>query len=234
MEKTYKNIWILFFAILLIIFLGFFRTYFSLFPKFENVSIAQHFHSLIFLLWFALLFIQPYLIKSGRIVMHRRVGKISYVLVPLLVISIFEVAKGQYHRELTQFPVSQCIANLIIPLPQIVLFLIIFLLAMINTKNTAYHMRYIISSTLVLLGPGLGRIFIGWLGMSFPQAVMSSFIVTELILVSLIVYDRFQINKCKPYIVLLLLLVSSHLAWLFLPESSIWQNLCGRFVEIVF
>ncbi len=234
MEQSYKNIWGLFFAILLVIFLGFFRTYFSLFPKFENVSTAQHFHSLIFLLWFALLFIQPYLIKTGKIELHRRLGKFSFLLVPLLVFSIFEVAKGQYHRELTQFPVSQCIANLIVPLPQIVLFLIIYILAIVNKRNTAYHMRYIISSTLVLLGPGLGRIFISWLGMTFLHAVMSSFIVTELILVSLIVYDRLQLNKCKPYIVLLLLLVSSHLAWLFLPESSIWQNLCGRFVEIVF
>ena len=166
--------------------------------------------------------------------MHRRMGKLSFLLVPLLVFSIFQVAKGQYNRELTQFPVSQCIANLIVPLPQIILFLIIYFLAMLNVKNTAYHMRYIISSTLVLLGPGLGRIFIGWLGLTFPQAVMSSFIVTELIVVGLIVYDRLQINKCKPYIVLLVLIVSSHVAWLILPQSSVWQKLCGRFVENYF
>ena len=221
-------------AILAVIFWGFFRTYFGLFPSFDKITTSQHFHTALFLLWFLLLFIQPFLIKSGKIELHRLLGKLTYILVPLLALSILAVTKGQYQRELAQFPKNQCIANLIIPLPQLFLFLVLYLLAIYHKKNTAYHMRYIISTSLILIGPGLGRAFIFWMGMTFNQAVLFSFIITELVLIGLIIFDRMNGSRYKPYVVLLTLLFSSHLAWYFLPQSYAWQAICGRFAEIVF
>lgn len=234
MEKAYKNLWILFIAILGVLFLGFYKTYFSLFPNFDEISISLHLHSFLFLLWFALLFIQPYLIKKGKVGLHRLLGKLSIALVVLLVFSVLVVAKEQYFRELTKFPKAQCIANLIVPLPQIVFFAGFYILAIFNTKRTAFHMRYIVSASIVLIGPGIGRFFIFVIGMSFPQAVLFSFLVTELVALGLIVYDRLNNKNAMPYFVLLFTFLSAHIAWYFLPQSALWQTFCGKFIELLF
>jgi hypothetical protein len=234
MDKAYNNIWILFITILAFVFLGFFKSYFSLFSTLEKIPVSHHFHTVLFLLWFVLLFIQPFLIKSGKIKLHRQLGKFSFALVPLLIVSIFIVTKNQYHREIALYPRSQCIANLIIPLPQLVIFVAMYILAILHVKNTGYHMRYIIGTSLVLIGPGLGRALISLAGISFQQSVQLSFFVTELILASLIFYDIKKGNSYKPYAVLLIIFLACHLGWFFMPHSSLWQTLCGKFVQLFF
>lgn len=234
MDKAYNNIWILFIAILAFVFFGFFKTYFSLFSSFEKIPSSHHFHTFLFLLWFVLLFIQPVLIKKGKFELHRLFGKFTYVLVPLLIVSIFIVTKNQFQREIAMYPRSRCIANLIIPLPQLVIFIAMYILAMIHIKNTGYHMRYIIGTSLVLIGPGLGRALISLGGISFQLSVQLSFIVTEFILAGLIFYDIKKANDYKPYAVLLIIFLSCHLGWFFMPYSSLWQSVCGKFVQLFF
>lgn len=234
MDKAYNNIWILFFTILAVAFLGFFKTYFGLFDTFNQIPFAHHIHTLLFLLWFVLLLMQPYLIKKRKLKLHRLLGKFSYVLMPLIIVSIFSVTKSQYHRELLLLPRSECIANLIIPIPQLILFVALYILAIVHVKNTGYHMRYIIGSTLVLIGPGLGRAFISQMGMTFPQGVQFSFLVTELVLVGLILYDIKKHRQYKPYAILLAVFFLCHLGWFFIPQSLLWQSLCGQFVDLFF
>lgn len=234
MDKAYNNIWILFTIILVFVFFGFFRSYFILFSTFERIPSAHHFHTFLFLLWFVLLFIQPFLIKIGKFKLHRFLGKSSYLLVPLLIVSIFIVTRNQYHREIMMYPRSLCIANLIIPLPQLVIFVMMYILAMVHAKNTGYHMRYIIGTSLVLIGPGLGRALISLAGISFQQSVQISFFVTELILAGLILYDIKKGNHYKPYSVLLIIFLCSHLGWFFIPYSLFWQTVGGKFADLFF
>lgn len=234
MDKAYKNIWVLFFSILAFIFIGFFKSYFSLFPTFESIPPIQHAHALLFFAWFALLFIQPWLIRTGRFRLHRMLGKSTIILVPLMVLSIFILTKEQYYRELAVLPKEQCIANLIIPLPQVTLFVALYVLAILNVRDRAVHMRYIIGTSIVLIGPGLGRACISWMGMSFSQAVQCSFIVTVLLLAGLILYDIRQGNRYKPYAVLLALFITANIGWYLLPYSVFWQTFCGGFVDLFF
>lgn len=234
MDRAYKNIWILFGFILMMIFLGFFKSYFSLLPSFQGVSSYQHLHAFLFLLWFALLFIQPFLIKTGRIKMHRLLGKSTYALVPLMTMSIFVMMREQFQRESAILPLDQCIANLIVPLPQLLLFVVLYVLAIFNKKNTPVHMRYIIGTSIVLIGPGLGRICISWMYMSFNQAVQLSFLVTELLLAVMILHDIKNRKHYKPYALLFILFLLCNTAWYFLPQSALWQTICGGFVQIFF
>ncbi len=234
MDKTYKNIWILFLSVLVVIFLGFYKTYFGILDSFEEISTALHLHTLLFLFWFAMLFIQPYLIRKKKFRLHRIIGKSSYILVPLLVISVFFVAKQQYIRDIGLMSRDQCIANLIVPLPQIALFVGFYIMSIVHRKNVGFHVRYIVSATLVLIGPGIGRFFILGLGLTFQEAVMASFLVTELVALGLILYDRKNGNNPKPYVILLGLFIFTHIAWFFLPQSVLWQTLCGNFVDLVF
>ena len=234
MDKAYNKIWILFAVILALAFLGFFKSYFILFSRIEKIPFPYHFHTFLFLLWFVLLFVKPFLIKKGKFRLHRFLGKCSYLLMPLLILSIFIVTRNQYQREIKLYPRSECIAHLIIPLPQLVIFIMMYTLAMIHVKNTGFHMRYIIGASLLLIGPGLGRALISLVGVSFQQAVQLSFLVTELILAGLIIYDIKKGNRYKPYLALLIIFICCHLGWFFIPYSSIWQTVCGAFVNLFF
>ena len=218
MDKTYNKIWILFTAILIFAFLGFFKSYFILFSTFSSIPPIHHFHTSLFLLWFLLLLIQPLLIKQKRFKFHRFLGRCTYVLVPAMIVSIFIVTKKQYLREILIRPRVDCIAQLIIPLPQLAIFVL----------------RYIIGTSLVLIGPGLGRALISLAAVSFQQSVQLSFLVTEGILAGLILYDIKMNNRYKPYSVLLIIFLCCHLGWFFMPYSSLWQTVCGKFVDLFF
>lgn len=234
MDKAYNKIWILFAVILAFAFLGFFKSYFILFPTMEKIPFSHHFHTFLFLLWFAMLFIQPFLIKRGNFKLHRYIGKCSYLLMPLLIVSIFIVTRDQYQREIELYPRSECIAHLIIPIPQLLIFVAMYTLAMIYSKNTSFHIRYIIGASLILIGPGLGRALISLAGISFQESVQLSFLVTELILAGLIIYDIKKRNRCEPYLLLLTIFICCQIGWFLMPYSSIWQTTCGMFVNLFF
>jgi uncharacterized membrane protein YozB (DUF420 family) len=156
METAYRNIIFSFAGVLAVLFLGFFKNYFGLFPHFSGISAVKHFHAVFFLLWFALLIIQPVLIKNKQIAWHRLLGKASYFLVPLIGISTYFLALAEYEREIKQFPKNIALANFIIfNGGQLAVFLFLYGLAIINRKNTPSHVRYMIATSLVLMDPGL-------------------------------------------------------------------------------
>ncbi len=233
MEKSYKNIVFFFIFILAFVIWGFFRTYFGLFPSFEGITTVQHFHGLMLLSWFAMLIVQPLLIHYNKPVWHKNLGKISYLQIPLLLFSIFLVSRGQFLRNATTIPREQNIGGLALDLPDIFAFATFYILAMVNKKNTAYHMRYMIATSLLMLGPGTGRAFIIYGGIPFPQAIEYSTILTEIITLALIIYDVVKKNPYKPYVVALVVLAFMHLTWEF-QLSNWWQAFGGKFAEWFF
>jgi hypothetical protein len=234
MEKSYRNLWILFTGIFVIIIFGFFKTYFGKFPQFENTSIVVHFHAALFLLWFGLLFIQPYLINNKKFSLHRNIGKISYVLVPLMTLSTIAVSRGVYIREMAQYPQSKCIGDLMFPFAQIIVFDSLFILAIVNKRKKAYHMRYMIATSIILLGPALRRIFVHWMGIHSTQASTLSFIISVTLLLILLIYDYWKGKNYTPYIISSIFLTLFLISYTYLSQTSIWQMVCGKFVQLVF
>ena len=78
---------------LLFIFLqiGFHPTYLQYFPKFEQFNCLHHTHGAIMVSWMIILVLQPYLILKGKYRIHRIIGKISYIIAPLMIVSMFLV-----------------------------------------------------------------------------------------------------------------------------------------------
>ena len=80
------------------------------------------------------------------------------------------------------------------------------------------------------IGPGTGRAFIIYGGMSFPQAIHYSMLLTEIIAVVLIIYDTVKGKSLIPYLVTLAVLIAMHLIWYF-QLSWWWQVVGGKFAE---
>ena len=234
MEKTYPNISYFFMGVLICCLVGFHLTYTVKFPTFEGLSMVHHFHGLMLMSWFGMLIIQPFLIRYKKFTWHRKLGKVSYVLVPLILYSIFLVTKVSYHNGIAQQrPANVALGGLALDIPDILAFGLFYVLAMVNSKNSAAHMRYMVGTSLLMIGPGLGRALIIFGGIPFPVAVTYTMCFAEFITIVFIAFDYFKGHSVKPYLVVLATLVALQLCWEF-QMASWWQAFGKWFVQVFF
>jgi len=232
MESGYKNVIWLFVVIFSMVVLGFFKTYFGLFPSFNHVTLIQHIHGLLFTTWFVLLFIQPLLIRYGKYKAHRIIGRFTYFLVPCIIISIHFIAREAYLNAVAaHLPQHDILAGMYFPTYQIFDFFVLYLLAIINKNRTPYHMRYIIATSLAIVGAGLRRVFTNVMGLGGGEAVLYAFLLPDLILVGLIIYDTVMRQNSRAYVISFIILAVSHYSYYFLPDSALWQSVAGYFVR---
>ncbi len=184
MENYARTIaWILA-GLLFVSLAGFNKSYFGLFPNFTGTSWVVHFHVFTIFCWWGLLLAQATLAKQQRFDLHRRVGRLSYILVPLIVVGFVGVTNfGQLRHKspellgATLFDAS--------------LFLIFYILAIANRKNTAYHARFMILSALPFINPGLGRFISPALSVPLEFLLILAFFLNA----------RFKKEPYQPYLV---------------------------------
>lgn len=196
MEKAYKNLGYFFLLLIPLTFLGFYKTYFIQFPSFEeNITSFIHLHAIIASIWILLLIVQPLLILNRNNKVYRKIGKLSYIVFPILILSFVPQMIRIINSDAPQF--------LFFPLADSVLLILFYSLAIYHRRKVSKHMRYIIGSATVFLGPTIGRIG--------PHIFEWSEIVTQniqygiiyLILIGLIFYDKRNKNNYRPYLLIL-------------------------------
>lgn len=182
MLATYRNSAVFFSLILVFVFAAFFRSYFGFFPYFTDTTLAIHFHVAVVLLWFAMLIVQPILIGKKQVKLHRLVGKVSYGLVPLLVISSLLMTRNAQLREkdLILF-----IANII----DLAIFVLLYCYAIVYKRKSSWHSRFMILSVLPFLSPAAGRLHINGLAIELS------------IIFILLIIERFNKRIYKPYLI---------------------------------
>ena len=88
MEKSYRYLGYFFLLLIPLVLAGFYKTYFVQFPTFERVKHTFiHIHAGIATVWVKLLIVQPFLIVNKKMAWYRKLGKISYFIFPLLILS---------------------------------------------------------------------------------------------------------------------------------------------------
>lgn len=192
-------------AVILFSALGFRKTYFGLMPEFEGVSWMVHFHVLTIGVWFALLATQALLAGKGRLETHRRLGRLSYVWVPVVLIG-FALAthQGQMKHKAPDLLGAALFDG--------GLFLLFYLLAMRNRKDTPAHAQYMILTALPFLNPGIGRFISPAVGVPLEF----------LIILVLLLAARLRKKPYKPYLVGMAAFVLGLAAILFVSLGQPW------------
>ena len=194
MEKSYKYLGYFLLLLIPLIIAGFFKTYIVQFPNFEpENNWFIHIHAIIATLWISMLIIQPFLILNGKFAIHRTVGKLSYIVFPLLILSFIP----QIVRTLN----SEKPENIFFPGADCVLLIIFYSSAIYYRRKSPIHMRYMIATALVFLGPTVGRIGPIWFGWSEILTQNVQYTIIYSILISLIFYDKSHGKDYKPYLV---------------------------------
>ncbi|MCC2618018.1 hypothetical protein LJ739_17320 [Aestuariibacter halophilus] len=150
----YKNAVYYFIALMAVLVVGFWPSYYSKF--FADITFGQHFHGVTMTLWCLLLIIQAWLMKTGRNRYHRSVGKIAFVLGPLVSIAAFYVAFDFIAKVKQPFS-ERALAIHWFGLFLAVLFTWLFFQALRHRKNARLHASYMVCTAMVFLIPGLGR-----------------------------------------------------------------------------
>ena len=228
MEKKYKILTIIFAVTAVLSVSGFYKTYFALFPTFQGLHSFTHIHLLVFLCWFVLLIWQPILIRQKKVELHRKVGRLTYFLAPLMFITILGMVTVSFPHAFANNRENAYVATTGAILDA-VFFIIYYLIAMFNKRNMRWHVAFILAASLTILNPGLGRL-VGNLinqGTGLLAIVFTPYLVSLLILI----YEKLKLQRAilkSPYLLFSLLWTLEVGLLVILSANQFWQNLLNK------
>lgn len=210
-----------FIGLVLFVFLGFWPSYFAkFFDGSANFNFYFHFHALMAGSWVTLLVIQPILIKIKKLALHKLIGKLSYVLLPLFPISVILLKHSRIGGEIS----PKMGARLWIQVKDLVIIGIMYAIAIINKKTFLIHARVMVAIGIVFIEPSLGR-FIDWA--FFPEGGIVGYMVTiglvYSLLITLIIIERKQAKGRWIFPLVFVLYLLFHWLLLFQISFPIWD-----------
>ncbi|MFY0480999.1 hypothetical protein ACI6PS_00225 [Flavobacterium sp. PLA-1-15] len=232
MENKYKTLVALFGAISLISILGFYATYFQFFPLFEGIPFFTHIHFIIFLSWFAILIWQPILIHQRNYSLHRKVGRFSYFLAPVMVVSILVMVKLSVGKNLS---ISRVQAGMAMAgaLLDVTSFCIFYVYSIVNKNRIRKHVAGMIGASLIILNPGLGRLIATLFNQELGILVMS--LTPFLVSLVILLYEKFQLKRPmlkSPYLLIPLVWLVELVLFIVLPGTAFWSALIDTIAEV--
>jgi len=150
-------------AIALTVLVGFGPTYyFRSLTDLPPLPRLTHAHGLVFSAWILLFTTQVCLVGGGRRDLHRRLGVAGGVLAVLMVVVGLAVALAAARRDIAAGEADRALGFLIIPLGDILAFVVLVTSALVLRARRETHRRLMLLATLAILLAAIGRI--PWLG----------------------------------------------------------------------
>ena len=227
-KANYSNSSVIFIGLLFSSFIAFWPTYYAIF---FSSSFYVHFHAAFAILWFAMLIVQPYLIKSRKLDLHRLIGKTSYLVAPLVVVSIFLLANSRIKAVSESFyPVQTYLLYLQISLA--LLFAVSWGLAIYFRKTKTVHERFMAATAFTFIDPILARL----LFIISPDTAFNhqwiTFGLINVILIALAIMDRNHRKARWVYPALLILYLIAEIPIFFnLTPLAWWQDFAAWFAS---
>jgi hypothetical protein len=179
----YRRAAFFFAALTLLTLPAFWPTYF--FPQKAVTEVRVHLHGVAMFAWLVLLVAQATLIRRGNRALHRRLGRASYVLVPLIVLSTLSLL----HFRLNQKIDAEMLYFLYVILSLTAMFAFSYGMAMANRATPAIHARYMVCTALALVDPIVGRILFFFGGIEPPAMQVGTYALVDGVLAWLAYLD---------------------------------------------
>lgn len=177
-----------------------------------------------------MLITQAFLINHKKHSLHKFIGKLSYGLVPVLIISLVLLA----HSQITLYDFGITYSRLYIlflQLSLLLIFIIAYVLAIIYRKTPYLHARYMICTSLTFIDPAVARIPLNIPPLPFDYQVLT-FALTDIILLLLIFMERNQTRGRKVFPVMLALFVMFQIINTTSTDHIIWDNFSLWFANL--
>ncbi|MGZ8348782.1 MAG: hypothetical protein ACXWU2_02035 [Allosphingosinicella sp.] len=210
-----------FLALLALALIAFWPSYFSLLPF--GPDRYAHFHAVAVVAWLLLLIAQPFLISRGRRRLHRGLGRISFGLVPLIVLTATLLAHARF-AALDESRFREEGHSLYLPAIAVVLFLVCYALAMWHRRDMLLHARYMVATALPLIDPIVARLLGFYTPVPFGPMLYPfiGYAITDLVLAVLIWRDRGRPRARRAFLTLLPVFLLAHAGWFTLAQTGPW------------
>jgi len=221
MKREYKYLPFFFLAIILLVPFGF-RRYFARLFSGEDSGLIIHLHALVMSIWCLILVLQPTLIVLKKHLLHRRLGKITYFFIPVLIFIMYlTVGLPFSYDNMSTEETGFNAPYIFMPFAHMLIFTTFYGLAMRNTLDRALHLRFIIIASVSLFGPTVGRIDLGPLS---ELEIGFDLLFIDLVLASLLLFDLYKKKNFKPFAVGLLVYGIVHICNLTFAYTEVWHK----------
>lgn len=208
-----------FLAALVVTLLAFFPSYLNRLPTTDG---AHHLHGISAFLWLLLLCVQPMVYRLGYIRWHRMLGRTSFILVPVLVISGLFMIRVMLHRA-ESYPPGLPYQLAFIDFVTLAGFCYFYVQSIRHRRRIELHARYMVCTVLGPLIPALTRFLFMAPGVdSFSKSLNASYVIIELVLIALIVDDKRSGKFHAPYVAAVIFFVVQHILMTFAGSWEWW------------
>jgi len=197
---------------------AFWPAYFSKLPAGNELYVDLHAAGVT--AWMALLITQPLLIRGGRRALHRRLGALSYGLVPYIVVTATLLSHSRLDP-VTAPTFREDATDNYLATAAIELFVTFYALAIAHRRNMGLHARFMTATLLTMVDPLTFRLLFFYSPWASKAAMfpMAGYGLADTALLALTVFDRRPAGR-RVWPLLLAISVPIHLGyWIFAPTE---------------
>lgn len=190
-----------------------------------------HLHAAIFTAWLVVFNVQSFLVSSGRVTLHRRLGVAGACLAAAMVVTgamaaIDTAAQGLAPRPLTPAAFAAT------PLFSIALFAAFVSTAILRRRDRQQHKRLMLLAFIVLTGPAVARILLGLRALGPAGAIAGPFVPALLALVAM-AFDRDLHRSVRPvYVWGALTIVGASLVRMTIAPTAAWRGFVEGLISL--
>ena len=214
---------------------AFWKSYFGILGNLpEGMTALIHVHAALMILWLFMLIAQAWFVRTKRFLLHRWVGRSSFVIVPVIVLSGLATTHAFFNKPLPPGVTMEEVRRLdIITLGQLVAFGLTWWLGIVYRKQTPVHVRFMISTVFAVGNAIVFRVFFFWVPRfdTSQAAITANGAVLILLLLILIALDWRKGMKRSPFWVVTLALGVLHLGYFTFARSEAWLTFCQWFAS---
>jgi len=243
-RALYRNSILFFLVFCALVVWGFWRPYYSN-PSGISELLLQV-HGLAMTLWCVMLVAQAYLIRTNKRSLHRLLGKASYVLAPVNVVlqtAVLWNRTPNLERFFDQGVMSARGFSFVShSLGTILLFGLLYGLAVLNRRTAPVHARYMVCTALPILAPAMDRIVGLYLmpGVApyLPQVAGRPYgpfvvwLIADLTVAALAVWDWRSERRLNVFPLVLVLFVAYQAFTINAYRLPAWREFCGWFLGV--
>lgn len=190
----------------------------------KQFILLRHLHGLVFFAWTVLIAVQPWLVRSGRIKLHREVGLLGAALAGAMVplgLWLATVAIEDRIGQKFALPFEFALYNLV----DITLFALTIGWAIHQAaRRIDWHRRLVFVSMLMLLGPAWSRLWYEFASLPWPWIDLAPNVSADLLLFVLAWHDRRELGRIHPVTLgAIALLIPFHAVEPLIARSSWWN-----------
>lgn len=192
---------------------------------FAAIGAYTHFHAAVALSWLLLLIVQPLLVQRRRLDLHRRLGRATWPVALLFVLSSTLLA----HHQVAQMDPATLDAEaafFYLPFHTTALFAVCYALGLVFRATPAAHGRFMVATALLMIDPVVARVLHFYLpALPDPRWIpVITFTLTDLLAAALVVSFRGPVPARRALLALLALFVVAHSLWFTFAPTRPWHD----------